>query len=193
MGVTLHHQMSWNTHIHQAATRANNTQALIRRNLRTCPKSTKEQCYKTLVRPILEYAAIIWDPHTQSNIQILERVQRRAARYVMNDYDRGSSVSTMISQLGWSSLQQRRSHTKIIMLYRIVHHLVAIPPEIYLQPTQSASRTHHHQYLVPYARTQTYQYSFFPSTIRLWNHLPEEVIAAPTLDTFRAQLAASAQ
>ena len=42
--------------------------------------------YTTLVRPIIEYACIIWEPVTQKNIRELEMVQRRAARFVTGDY-----------------------------------------------------------------------------------------------------------
>jgi hypothetical protein len=53
------------------------------------------QCYLTLIRPITEYAAVIWDPHTAENIRKLEMIQRRAARMVYADYQTTSSVSTM--------------------------------------------------------------------------------------------------
>ena len=36
-----------------------------------------------MVRPILEYASSVWDPHTTANIQKLESVQRRAARFCL--------------------------------------------------------------------------------------------------------------
>ena len=51
--------------------------------LHRCPKEVKESAYITLVRPVLEYAAITWDPHQFDNI---EMIQRRTARYVMEDY-----------------------------------------------------------------------------------------------------------
>ena len=41
------------------------------RNLRQCPAHIKAICYKSMVRPILEYASSVWDPHTTANIQNL--------------------------------------------------------------------------------------------------------------------------
>ena len=49
--------------------------------------------YLTLVHPIMEYAASVWDPYQLNDIQALEKVQRRAACWVMKDYSRYSSVS----------------------------------------------------------------------------------------------------
>jgi hypothetical protein len=42
----------------------------------------KEQAYFTLARPLVEYASTGWDPYTQTDINKVEAVQRRAARYV---------------------------------------------------------------------------------------------------------------
>ena len=47
----------------------------------------REISYFSLVRPHLEYAASVWDPHEIGLKIELERVQRRAARYVKSRYD----------------------------------------------------------------------------------------------------------
>ena len=55
----------------------------IRSNLYSCPpENIKSQAYVTLVRPCLEYACSVWDPHTQKHCQDIEGVQRQAARFV---------------------------------------------------------------------------------------------------------------
>ena len=126
-----------------------------------------------MVRPILEYGSSVWDPHTQANIKKLEMVNRRAARFVSKDYRRTSSVTSMLNKLQWQTLQERRAQAKVVLLYRIVHQLVAIPAPMLVQPV--SVRNLHHQFLVPFARTTTYQHSFFPNTIRLWNSLPATV------------------
>jgi len=53
----------------------------------------------SLVRPHLEYAAAARDPHIAN--QQLERVQRRAARFVKKDYRHTTSVTGLLDELGW--------------------------------------------------------------------------------------------
>jgi hypothetical protein len=49
-------------------------------------KQVRETSYLTILRPTLEYAAMVCNPTTQTLIQTLENVQRIAARFVINDY-----------------------------------------------------------------------------------------------------------
>ena len=80
------------------------------------------------MRPILEYCSPVWDPYSimkyTSNI---EKVQRRAARFVFNRYHNMSSPTDMIRQLEWESLEQRRRKARLTMFYKIQHGLVAVP------------------------------------------------------------------
>ena len=132
LGIHIHSTLNWNTHINKTAERANTTSAFLHRNIRTCPRKTKHLAYTTLVRPILQYASIIWDPHTASNIHTIETVQRRSARHIMHNYSRHARVTTMLQHL---DLQQRRQHSKIIMLYRITHKLASIHSNRHLHRT----------------------------------------------------------
>ena len=188
--LNISHNLSWNTHISSVAKKANNNRAFLSRNISSCPKKIKAQCYLTLVRPIMEYACVVWDPITQKNITELERVQRKAARFVMGDYKTTSSVRSMLEHLKWPTLEERRKRAKVTMLYRIIHQVVAIPVQPYLIPRGVASTTRGHcqRYQLPYSRLQCHQQSFFPSTIRLWNELPAEAVSASTVDAFKTGL-----
>ena len=68
------------------ALKANNTLSFLKRNLQINNASLKTTAYQTLVRPHIKYASTVWDPYTNSNIDRLEMVQRKAARYVLNRY-----------------------------------------------------------------------------------------------------------
>ena len=186
LGIHIDSTLKWNTHINKTAQRANTTSAFLHRNIRTCPRKIKHLAYTTLVRPILEYASIIWDPHTKSNTLKLETVQRRSARRIMQNYNRHASVTTMLQHLDLPTLQQRRRHSKIIMLlvYRIRHQLANVPTTNYITP---ATRNTQH-YNLPYARTEVYKSSFFPSTIKLWNNLQPAIINSTTIPQLRQAL-----
>ena len=116
-------------------------------------------------------------------------VQRRAAWFVTGDYRNTNSTSQMIQDLGWLSLQQRRQDAKLVMMYRITYGLVDIPASSYLHPAGTCTRGHALRYLVPYCRTDVYLHSFFPSGIRLWNNVPENIAMLETLEGFKRGLA----
>ena len=63
------------------------------------PPRVKNTVYCTLVRPELEYASSVWNPHMKCNVDKIEMVQRRAARFVCHDYSRYSHLSTLINAL----------------------------------------------------------------------------------------------
>ena len=80
--ITLHWRITWT----RLLKNTNNTHAFLQRNVSRCPCENEAQCYTSLVQPVVEYAATAWDPYTARNIQQLEAVQRRAARFVTGDY-----------------------------------------------------------------------------------------------------------
>jgi hypothetical protein len=67
---------------------------------------------------------------TKDQQQKLEKVQRREARYVHNNHDYTSSTTAMINTLQWPTLAERRLKTRLVLFYKIVHCLVAIPSHI---------------------------------------------------------------
>ena len=83
----------------------------------------------------------VWDPHTRTQINQIEKVQRRAARYVTNQYRNTSSVTDMLQHFNWPSLEIRRTRVRLIMFCKIIHHVVAIHPlDTLLLPTTTITR-----------------------------------------------------
>jgi len=74
LGVIFDEHIAWKHHIHDICAKANAAQAFIKKNINYCPTHIKSNCYKTFVRPILEYASPIWVPHLQTDISALEKV-----------------------------------------------------------------------------------------------------------------------
>jgi hypothetical protein len=127
LGLNIHKSLSWDSHIDKITKKVNSTLAFLGRNVSRCPTTIKAQCYTTLVRPTLEYASSIWSPIKKDSINKVEAVQRRAARFATGDYQRTSSVTAMLQQLHWQTLQSRREYAQTVMMHRIVYNLVDIP------------------------------------------------------------------
>ena len=131
LGVTINNKLFWSDHIKIISNKANSVVGFLRHNFSQCPTRTKSTLYLSLVKPILEYAATVWAPYYHRDIYQLEAVQRRAARFVVNCYGRYQSVTDILRSLEWPILAQRRDHSKIIMMYKIVHNIVYIYSQIY--------------------------------------------------------------
>ena len=138
LGITIDQHLTWTDHINEICNKANITKAFLKRNIHQCPISIKANCYKSLVRPFLEYAAV-WSPHLQYRIHQLEKVQHCAACFVMNDYARYSSITNMLNYLSWATLEQRRN---LIFFFKIVHGIVDIIT-LTLTPLDTITRAHH--------------------------------------------------
>ena len=86
LGVVIDSKLAWKEHIKQVLSKSNASLAFLWHNLRACSRNIKEYCYKTSIRPIIEYATNIRAPHTTQDINRIEMLQRRAARFVCNKY-----------------------------------------------------------------------------------------------------------
>jgi hypothetical protein len=189
LGITLSSNLNWNEHICNVANKGNRTLGFLKRNLQVSSTSIKEQAYKGLVRPQLEYGATVWDPYQAKWARKIEMVQRRAARWVLHRYHNTSSVTDMLQHLNWPTLQQRRENSRLVMMYKIVHGLVAIDPNSYLTPQTRVTRgSHPFGYIQIRAKSDPYKFSYFPRTVVVWNGLPVSVACAGSLVAFRGGL-----
>ena len=150
----------------------------------------KERAYQSLVRPKLEYSSTTWNPQQVNQKRQIEQVQRNAARFVSNkpfNYQNPTSVTSMIQQLNWPTLEAwRRSMTSdLVLMYKVVHNLVAVP--ITYHPPRSPRYMECVRFITYHCRVNVYQHSFFPRTVILWNPLPESTINLESLDSFKLQ------
>ena len=179
--------LTWRSHVDRVTGSATKTLNFVRRNIKTKNPSVREMAYNTLVRPQLEYAAAVWDPHTKGKTSQVEKVQRRAARWVSCNYVRLASVTDMTETLGWRSLAQRRADARLCLFYKIIHGLVAVPLPSYIELNTRISRyCHSMTFRQLHTTTNYYKYSFFPLAVVQWNALPESVVCLPSLEAFKA-------
>ena len=164
--------------------KAYSVRGFLQRNLRQCSISVKSKAYPAFVRPIVEYASVIWSPYTNCDKTVLEGVQSKAAhlftQFACNDFSTYSSVTSMLNNLKWNSLEDRRTQSTLIMLYKIIHKIVEVNFNSYLHP--SGSITCGHDYQIRFrqlqARVNSYHHSFLPASICEWNSLPRKVVVS---------------
>ena len=125
LGIEISEKLNWKAHIDSITGKANKSSAFIHRNLKGCSTQVQTHCFKTITRPVLEYASSIWDPHQKNLINQIEMVQRRTARRILRDYHKTSSASDMVNLLKLDNLKQRREAEKTTMLFKIINGMVA--------------------------------------------------------------------
>ena len=184
LGITFDCHLTWNSHIDNIYKKASFMLSFLERNLHKCPPHVKERCFNALVRPLLEYGCCAWDPCKQTKIDRLERINKRAARFITGNrtFVHGQTKKNMES-LQWCPLQERRSKNKLYMFYKIKNNLVHVPTD---DLVPSVSSRHPNNFSVPRSRVDAHLSSFFPDTIRLWNSLPEPPKSATSLEEFKS-------
>ena len=134
--------------------------------------------YKTFVRPILDYADIIYDkPPTESFKDKLEMVQYSAALVITGAF-KGTSLDRIYRELGLESLTERTWSRKIFFFYKILNGLLPVYLHSYISycseavyRTRSANQKNLRQFST---RSKIFESSFFPYCIKEWNNLSEE-------------------
>ena len=190
LGVELSSNLRWDKHIQIITKKANQTLAFLRRNLGNCPAEVKVSVYKTLIRPHLEYASTVWDPFLVKDVLELEKIQRRAARWVKSCYQRQPGVvSNLLIELGWVCLQRRRLNARLITMWKAINNLISFPMPAHIKHKQIITRQYHHtKFIQPPASSNVYKYSFISRTIKDWNNLSNNVIEASSLNAFKREI-----
>lgn len=186
LGVTVSHDLNWKNHINNLCCSAEKKLWFLRRKLKGAPSNVKLTAYLTLVRPMLEYASVVWSPFKKNQIDKIERIQRRAARFILSKYKRQDSVTAMLIQLNLPTLSERREIARLKFIHLFYTKYFNLNTERYIQKRSSRPVRHSspHQIMPITARTDIFKYSFFPCTIEAWNKLPREITQLVSTNQF---------
>lgn len=87
-------------------------------NLMRSLKFTLQKIYFTFIRPILEYAAIVWDNCTQQQSYSLEKIQLKAGR-IVSGATKQVEIDKLYAELGWLKISERRSLEKLYLFFKM--------------------------------------------------------------------------
>jgi hypothetical protein len=112
LGVTISFDLQWTRHIEQITAKANRTLGLVKRVCRDVGDiRTRRLLYCTLVRPQLEYCSSLWSPYTTKHRALVENVQRRATKFILNYPPSNVSYIDRLTILDLLPLEHRQSKT----------------------------------------------------------------------------------
>ena len=174
LGIIMMPDLSWHNHIIGKVKRANSLLGFIKRSCgyRSSMKS-KRLLYVSLIRSTIMYGSTVWCPN-RNDMKLLEGVQRRATKYILNDYN--SEYKTRLKKSDLIPLNYYKEYRDMCFLYKCIHKLYDIKIQDFItfqnyscHNIRLSSNTHS----IRPARCKTVKGAefFFKRTIGTWNKL----------------------
>ena len=189
IGVLVSNNLKPSDHCAKAAKTANTVLGQIARAFHFRDRHTFVQLYKLYVRPHLEFAAPAWSPWTKSDIESLERVQKRALAMVSglgqrNYYER-------LTELNMTTLEERRVELDMVEVYKIMTGGHTNPDTWFTgNNTREGARVTRQtadpfSIRVPAAKLELRKHFFSARVVEKWNNLPLQVKQCKSAKMFK--------
>ena len=194
LGVHFTNDLKWRTQCTRAAAKANSVLGQLRHAFKAWNIRTFNTLYTAFVRPHLEYAAPVWNPHKTADIKIIETIQRRATKLV--PAIKNLDYHERLNVLGLTTLEERRMRGDLISYYKISNGLNNVN---FILPTSTANsiicdgpansiRGHNKRIHAQVTKCQA-RFNFLPNrVVAEWNKLDQATVDAETVSIFKGRL-----
>ena len=191
LGVSLSSDGSWHTHISNITSSASKVLGTMRALKYKLKRNTLNHLYLTYLRPILEYASILWDSCTINEKETIEKIQYEAAR-IVTGLTRSVSIERLLKEIGWVSLADRRKIQKLVLVYKhkngeLPEYLSELYPNTISQ-TNTYRLRDRENYATVVRRLEIYSKSVIPSSIKLWNDLDPDIRNSNSVSQFKSKI-----
>ena len=190
LGVHINQHLTWSDHCKVVCSRATKLLNLFHRMLFCCSQSAKALCFCALILPLTQYACPVWLSNYNKDLQLLESVQNRAARWLcgarftLPTYAWSPSSRVCMSTLGWPSMNIRLITLSLLFLYDILKNRSSIHFHDYFRFNSIRTCSHSYTLLTKSSVLNLYRYSFFVNIVFLWNNLPYSIYCIDSLKVF---------
>ena len=185
LGVFIDPLLSFNYHIDTTIKKARRMSGLIIRNFTCKSPFIMVTLFKALIRPILEYANVVWCPYTRLNINKIEKVQQNFTKRINGMQH--LSYTDRLSKLKLPSLEFRRFRGDFIETYKILHNIYDPLTTSSLLTTDTNAKTRSNGFKLKKIRSNKKPYGkFFTNRIvNQWNQLPNHIVNADSINSFK--------
>ena len=183
LGVNMHQTLSFSMQCVKAVKKANQALGLIKKTIVNRDKMTILSLYKSVVRPHLEYCIQAWRPYLQRDIDLMEKVQRRATKLINGMQD--LTYEERLKALGLTTLECRRLRGDLIETFKILKGYELIESTKFFKVKSDNTRGHSLKVEKGRSRLDPRKYSFSQRVVNYWNILPQSVIDAPSINAFK--------
>lgn len=190
LGICIDERLSWTDHIDSVSKKVSSAIGGLRQVRSFIDRETAITIYNSLIQPLFDYCDIVWDTIGVTLALRLQKLNNRAGRTITQlSYDIRSS--DIRSQLGWSTLDERRSNHKSIMMYKILHDNAPIYLKeyfLYVNDNTDYNLRGGRNLILPKPKTDYLKKSFKFSGAKVWNNLPLHLKYHDTLSSFKRDL-----
>ena len=193
LGIVLSSDLKWRDHVNHVVSSANKKLGLLKRRSFTLTRNQKSIIYINIIRPSIEYGSVIFSNCTIHDCLRLDNLQRRAAIICAGAW-KHTETKRLMDELRWDSLAVRRNIADLTFFFKLTHNKLPL----YLSKCISYSHLRTQQtrqsslnslnIFPPRCRTSCFQKSFFPSTSKLWNELPDRIKTSESFLIFKTSL-----
>jgi hypothetical protein len=184
LGVWMDSTLSYENHIYEKINMANKMLGLIRRNFIDLDKNSFILLYKGMVRSHLEYAGSVWSPFKKGLITDIEKIQKRATKFIRDC--KNLSYQERLATLQLPTLKYRRFRGDMIEVFKILNNFYdseAVPTLV--RNLDTRTRGHSCKLSVQRCQYDIRKYSFCNRVVGMWNALPEHVVNSASLNVFK--------
>ena len=156
---------------------------LYRQFYKNCDPTTLLSLYVCLIRPHMEYASQVWNPHLLKDINKIENVQKFALGLCVKQWSQ--DYESLLSICDLPTLATRRKYLGLCTMYKIINGHVFFPSQVFAPRVTPLRPAQQMLFCQPFARTNSFQHSFVPHACSLWNNMPLSLRSADSISTFK--------
>ena len=189
LGVYIDPLLNFDQHITNTVNKARGTSFLLSKNITYKAAVVMVPLFKSLVRPILEYANAVWSPHLRKHVDAIEDIQRKFTKHIIGMKD--LSYEQRLSILKLPSLEFRRIRGDLIEVYKIMHKIydpITTKGLLPLAPEDNKTRGNKFKILKQRTNTNNLKYFFTNRFVNLWNSLTDNIVDACSINSFKKKI-----
>ena len=166
--------------------RASGLLGMLRRIFGRFSPVTLPRIVNTYILPVMEYASQAWTPWLRKDVLVLEKIYHRATKLVKGLQN--LTYEERLAQLDLVTLSHRRIRSDLILTFKILQSPNHPLRHLFQYRSIRSTRSHAATLAIPHSRLNCRRYFYSVRVCFLWNSLPESIVDASCVQTFKQKL-----